>query len=110
MDWREFFGATVVFLLLLFYAILNPFYTAENIDRLYDAEWIEGKTRGEITEKYGAFDREYTLDTGEDVGAWYVNYDNGPLDASYIHDTYFVYFDDRDVALRSEFRQTSVGG
>ena len=110
MDRRELAGAAVVFVLLLLYAIINPFYTADNIHRLYDAEWIEGKTREEIVEKYGEFDREYTLDTGEDVGAWYVNYDNGPLDASYIHDTYFVYFDENDVALRSEFRQTSIGG
>ena len=87
-----------------------PHYDAENIHRLYDADWIAGKSRAEIVRRYGAFDREYTLDTGEDVGTYYVNCDDGPLDASYIHDTYFVYFDENDAAVRSEFRETSRGG
>jgi len=87
-----------------------PHYDAENIHRLYDADWIVGQPREEIGRRYGAFKREYTLDTGEDVGEYYVNYDNGPLDASYIHDTYFVYFDEEDVAVRAEFRETSIGG
>ena len=85
-------------------------YDESNIHRLYDADWIAGKTRQEIRRKYGEFDREYTLDTGEDVGAYYVNYDNGWLDPSYIHDTYFVFFDENGTAVRSEFRETSIGG
>ena len=85
-------------------------YDENNIHRLYDADWIVGKTPAEIQRKYGEFDRTYMLDTGEDVGAYYVNYDGGPLDASYIHDTYFVFFDEDGVALRAEFRETSRGG
>ena len=85
-------------------------YDKTNIHRLYDADWITGKTRTEIQQKYGEFDRAYTLDTGEDVGAYYVNYDDGPLDASCIHDTYFVFFDEDGIALWAEFRETSRGG
>ena len=95
---------------LLWLTACAPHYDETNIHRLYDAGWIAGKTRAEIVKKYGAFDREYTLDTGENVGAYYVNYDKGPLDASYIHDTYFVFFDDAGIALKSEFRETSIGG
>ena len=95
---------------LLWLTACAPHYDEINIHRLYDADWIVGKTRQEIQRKYGEFKREYTLDTGEDVGAYYVNYDNGPLDASYIHDTYFVFFDENDVAVRAEFRETSRGG
>lgn len=95
---------------LLWLTGCGPHYDETNIHSLYDADWIVGRTRQEIQRKYGEFKREYRLDTGEDVGAYYVNYENGPLDASYIHDTYFVFFDENDVALRAEFRETSIGG
>lgn len=96
--------------ILLLLCACAAHYDETNIHRLYDADWIVGKTREEIVREYGEFKREYTLDTGEDVGVYYVNYDAGWLDASYIHDTYFVYFDENDTAVRAEFRETSIGG
>ena len=103
-------AAVLVMGALLLLCGCTTHYDETNIHRLYDADWIVGKPRQEIVRKYGGFKREYTLDTGEEVGAYYVNYDNGPLDASYIHDTYFVFFDENDVACRAEFRETSIGG
>ena len=85
-------------------------YNAENISQLYDREWIIGKTRSEIEDKYREFDREFTSDEGDVLGAFYVNYENRGLDPSYIHDTYFVVFDDDDIAVDAYFRETSIGG
>ena len=84
-------------------------YTAENIGALYDRETILGRHREEVQEKYGLFDREYTLNDGREVGAWYVNYDNRGPDPSYIHDTYFVEFQ-ADKAVDAWFARTSMGG
>ena len=85
-------------------------YDAENISRLYDRDWIIGRSRAEIEEKYREFDREFTSDEGEILGAFYVNYENRGLDPSYIHDTYFVVFDDDGIAVDAYFRKTSIGG
>ena len=85
-------------------------YDAENISRLYDRDWIIGRSRAEIEEKYREFDREFTSDEGEVLGAFYVNYENRGLDPSYIHDTYFVVFDEADIAVDAYFRETSIGG
>ncbi len=85
-------------------------YDETNISRLYDGEWMIGRSRGEIEEKYGEFDREFTSDDGRELGAYYVNYDNRGLDPSYIHDTYFVEFDADDVAIDAYFARTSIGG
>ena len=73
-------------------------YDANNIAELYDREWIVGKSREEIEKKYGEFHREFISDDGEDLGAFYVNYENKGLDPSYIHDTYFVVFDGNGIA------------
>ena len=85
-------------------------YDESNISELYDKEWIIGKSREQIEDKYGAFKREYVLDTGENVGSYYVNYENRGIDPSYIHDTYFVVFNDDDIATNAYFRETSIGG
>ena len=84
-------------------------YDESNISRLYDREWIIGSSREEIENKYGEFDREFISDDGQDLGAYYVNYDNRGLDPSYVHDTYFVEFEN-DVAVDAYFRETSIGG
>ena len=85
-------------------------YDAENISRLYDRDWIIGRSRAEIEEKYREFDREFTSDEGEILGAFYVNYENRGLDLSYIHDTYLVVIDDDDIADVAYFLETSIGG
>lgn len=85
-------------------------YDEKNIHELYDKEWIIGKSRGEIELKYGEFKREHTLTSGEDVGAYYVNYENSGMDPSYIHDTYFIVFDKEDIAIDAYFSKTSKGG
>lgn len=85
-------------------------YDENNISEIYNKEWILGKTREEIENKYGEFNREYVLDSGENVGAYYVNYENYGLDPSYIHDTYFVEFNDENIAIDAYFRETSIGG
>ncbi|MBR6521932.1 MAG: lipoprotein [Oscillospiraceae bacterium] len=84
-------------------------YDESNISKLYDSERIIGSSRDAIEAKYGAFDREFIADDGSDLGAYYVNYDNRGLDPSYIHDTYFVEFEN-DVAVDAYFRETSIGG
>ena len=81
-----------------------------NISELYDKEWIVGKSREQIEDRYGEFKREYVSDTGENVGSYYVNYENSGMDPSYIHDTYFVIFNDEDIAVDAYFRETSIGG
>ena len=85
-------------------------YDENNISELYDKEWIIGKSREQIEDKYGEFEREYVLDTGENVGSFYVNYENSGIDPSYNHDTYLVVFNDEDIAVDAYFRKTSIGG
>lgn len=85
-------------------------YDENNISDLYEKNYILGKTREQVESRYGEFNREYVLDTGEVVGAYYVNYENKGMDPSYIHDTYFVVFDNNDVAIDAHFRETSIGG
>lgn len=85
-------------------------YDENNISELYDSNWIIGKSRDQIENKYGEFDREYVSDTSEIIGAYYVNYDNAGLDPSFIHDTFFVIFNDADVAVDAYFEETSIGG
>ena len=84
-------------------------YDETNISRIYDHDWIVGSNRREIENKYGEFNREFISDDGRDLGAYYVNYDNSGMDPSYIHDTYFVEFEN-DVAVDAYFAQTSIGG
>jgi len=102
--------AAVILLVLVLCACGEKHYNAENIGEKFDSEWIIGRTRGEIERKYGSFDREFVSNEGKNLGAFYVNYDNGPLDASYIHDTYFVEFDENGKAVAAYFRETSKGG
>ena len=85
-------------------------YDEDTIYKLYDREWIVGHSREEIVRKYGEFDREYVSDAGEDVGAYYVNYENRGIDPSYIHDTYFILFEENGIATDSYFQKTSIGG
>ena len=99
----------ILALLVLLTGCSPRVYTAENIGKLYDEAHILGKTRDQIRAQYGPFKREYTLDDGREVGAWYVNYENWGLDPSYIHDTYFVRFEN-GVATEAWFAQTSIGG
>lgn len=99
----------VALLALLMLAGCTVHYDETNISRLYDQGWIVGSSRGEIETKYGEFNREFISDDGRDLGAYYVNYDNRGLDPSYIHDTYFVVFEN-DVAIDAYFAQTSIGG
>lgn len=105
----------VTFLLFLMFilclcACSSKHYDENNISELYDKEWILGKSREQIEDKYGEFRREYVSDTGEYVGSYYVNYENSGIDPSYIHDTYFVIFNDEDIAVDAYFRETSIGG
>jgi len=103
-------GLTVLVLTILC-ACGQTRYDESNISRMYSREWIVGRSESEIQAKYGPFDRIYTLDSGEDVGAYYVNsYDANWLDPNNIHDTYFVVFDEERVAVDAYFRQTSRGG
>ena len=99
----------VVLLALLMLAGCAVHYDETNISRLYDQEWIVGSSRNEIESKYGEFNREFISDDGRDLGAYFINYENRGLDPSYIHDTYFVVFED-DVAVDAYFAQTSIGG
>ncbi len=85
-------------------------YDENNIVELYDREWIIGKTRQEIQQKYGEFKREFKSDDGRFLGAYYVNYENTGLDPSYIHDTYFIEFNENDIAIDAFFQKTSIGG
>ena len=106
---------TVTFLLVVAFTLClcgcsSKHYDENNISELYDKEWIVGKSREQIEDKYGEFKREYVSDTGENVGSYYVNYENSGMDPSYIHDTYFVIFNDEDIAVDAYFRETSIGG
>lgn len=108
---RSVLATMLVALTLLVFTSCAPIhYDETNISRRYDREWILGKTRAEIEAKYGDFDREFVSDEGEILGAFYVNYENRGVDPSYIHDTYFVRFDEADVAVDAFFRETSIGG
>lgn len=100
----------VVVMLGVLGACARKHYDATNIHEKYDREWIIGKSREQIERKYGEFRREYTLDSGEDVGAYYVNYENSGFNPSHIHDTYFVVFDDEDIAIDAYFVKSSMGG
>ena len=84
----------ILILVLGLCACSAKYYDETNISELYDKDWIVGKSREQIEDKYGEFKREYVLDTGENVGSYYVNYENSGIDPSYIHDTYFVVFND----------------
>ena len=55
------------FVLTLFLSLCacEKHYDETNISELYDSEWIVGKTRAEIEEKYGEFDREFISDEDE---------------------------------------------
>jgi len=101
----------MLLLLVMLCSCMERHYDENNISLLYDRTWIIGKTESEITGKYGAFDRDFTLDSGEDVGQYYVNkYDGDWLDPNNMHDSYFVVFDASRVAVDAYFRQTSAGG
>ena len=100
----------VVAMLFTLVACSLKHYDETNIHELYDKEWIIGKTRSEIELKYGEFKRAYTVDTGGSVGEYYVNYENSGMDPSYIHDTYFIMFNEEDIATDAFFRKTSKGG
>lgn len=103
-------GFALLLLLTLLSACSGKHYDADNISQLYDRDWILGKSCAEIQEKYGDFQREFVSDEGENLGAYYVNYENKGIDPSYIHDTYFVVFDDAGIAVDAYFRETSIGG
>ena len=99
----------IVLALLLLTGCSPRIYDENSIQDKYPREQILGLTRTQVEQKYGPFDREYTLDDGREVGAWYVNYDNRGPDPSYIHDTYFVEFQ-ADKAVDAWFARTSMGG
>lgn len=61
-----------------------------NIFELYDKAWIVGKSREQIEDKYGEFKQEFVSGSGENLGSYYVNYENSGIDPSHIHDTYIV--------------------
>lgn len=85
-------------------------YDQTNIDRLYDREKIIGYTESEIVARYGSFQREAVDENGRKTARYYVNYENHGLDPSYIHDTYFIEFDETGIAVDAYFRETSKGG
>lgn len=100
----------IVLALLLLTGCSPRVYDENSIQDKYPREQILGLTRTQVEQKYGPFDREYTLDDGRDVGAWYVNEEPGfLLPASGIHDTYFVEFQ-ADKAVDAWFARTSMGG
>lgn len=96
-------------LVLILSACAPRRYDESNIDKLYHSEWIIGKTEAEIIRRYGEFQRVYERDGGH-LGAYYVNYDNHGIDPSYLHDTYFVEFNEDRIAVDAYFRNTSKGG
>lgn len=100
----------VLMLMMTLCACIRPHYDENNISILYNREWIIGQSREKIERRYGEFDREYVTDSGDIVGAYYVNYENYGMDPSYIHDTYFVKFNEEDIAIDAYFRETSKGG
>ena len=97
-------------LVLLMSACAPRRYDETNIDKLYDREWIIGKTVTEIVRRYGEFKRVYEMDGGGHESTYYVNYDNWGMDPSYIHDSYIIVFDGNDVATDAYFARTSIGG
>ena len=108
---RRRYAFLCLFLCLIFLltACIPRRYDESNIDKLYNREWIIGKTQGEITRRYGEFKRIYEREIGYS-GAYYVNYDNWGIDPSYIHDTYLIIFDESGVATDAYFVRTSIGG
>ncbi len=104
----------LVLLLVMLCGCTSKHYDENNINELYNSEWIVGKSKAEIVKKYGDFDREYDTLNGKNqaAGAYYVNYDNISfiLPPSYNHDTYFIYFDENDIATESYFAESSRGG
>ena len=107
---RVFLLLVSVWLMTLLVPCSPKVYNAENIDQLYQADWIIGKNREEIQDRYGRFDREFVSDQGDILGAHYVNYENGAIDPSYLHDTYFVRFNEAGKAVEAYFENTSAGG
>ena len=101
---------TLLTFLLVICACSPKRYDENNISDLYNKEWIVGKSREQIEDKYGEFEREYVSNFGENIGAYYVNYQKSGIDPSYIHDTYFVIFDEKDISIDAYFRKTSIGG
>lgn len=101
-------------MLLLMFTLLTAcsekHYDESNISKLYDETWIIGKARDTIKEKYGKFNSEFISDNGENLAAYYVNYENKGFDPSYIHDTYFIVFNENDIAIGAYFSETSRGG
>ena len=89
-------------------------YTADTISRIYDRDWIIGQGVGAIQGKYGPFMRQFELDSGKyagyHVGVYYVNYDAFGFDPSYIHDSYFIAFNEEGYAIDAWFEETSRGG
>ena len=96
-------------LVMMLASCASRHYDESNIDKLYDREWIIGKTETEIIRRYGEFKRIYERDGGH-TGAYYVNYDNRGIDPSYLHDTYFIEFGEDRIAFDAYFRNTSKGG
>ena len=107
---KTFVFCFVFSILFALFACSAKHYDENNITELYDSEWIVGRAYEEIEHKYGRFDRQYVSEAGENVGAYYVNYENKGIDPSYIHDTFFVVFDDDSIAIDAYFRKTSMGG
>lgn len=99
----------VLAILLLLTACAPRRYDESNIDKRYDRDWIIGKSQTEITRRYGEFERIYEQNLGY-RGAYYVNYDHLGMDPSYVHDTYFIEFDENGIAVNAYFVQTSIGG
>ena len=110
-DMKKAITLLVVLTFVLALCACSPkYYDENNISELYDSEWIIGKSREQIKDKYGEFTREYIANTGENVGSYYVNWDNSGYDPSGIHDTFFVIFNDDDIAIDAFFSETSMGG
>jgi hypothetical protein len=104
------FLCVVLCLFMMMTACAPRRYDESNIHKRYNREWIIGKTEAEIVKRYGEFKRVYEKDGGGHLGAYYVNYDNWGMDPSYIHDTYFIEFDENGVAVDAYFKRTSIGG
>ena len=101
--------ATMIVTLLLMCACTEKHYDESNISELYSKEWIIGKSQEEIEDKYGPF-QESVSDDGNFRGAFYINYDNKGIDPSYVHDTYWVVFNQDHIAIDAYFIQNSAGG
>ena len=109
MRGRPVFLCLFLCLIVLLTACAPRRYDESNIHKRYNREWIIGKTETEIVRRYGEFKRVYETN-GAYVGAYYVNYDNWGPDHSYLHDTYFIEFDEKRIAVDAYFRNTSKGG